>query len=165
MKSHKAGSWLFAVSLLAIAGCSTGGSRGRRDGGPGGNADVWSPVDPSCNPSVDSDGDGIADARETEADADGDGIPNSRDPDSDGDGITDAEEAGGGNPCAPRNSDSDGVPDFLDTDSDNDGLSDADEHTRYHTDPTNTDTNGDGVTDLGKAISTMLQCYALCLLW
>jgi hypothetical protein len=155
MQSRNAGSWLFVVSLLAIAGCSTGGSRSRRDTGPGGGAvDVWSPVDPSCNASADADGDGIADWREGSMDSDGDGTPNAQDTDSDGDGISDAEESGGGHPCAPRNSDSDTVPDFLDADSDNDGLSDSDERNTYGTNPTNTDTDGDGVTDLGEAVGT-----------
>jgi hypothetical protein len=122
------------------------------DTGPMG-VDVWSPIDPGCNASIDSDGDGIADGRETDGDLDGDGTPNLQDLDSDGDGITDQEERGAGTPCAPRNSDRDGIPDFLDPDSDNDGLPDAEERTRG-TDPLNPDTDGDGVTDLGEVRGT-----------
>lgn len=143
---------ILTASLFALSGCPT---RGRMEADTGTTGvDVWSPVDPSCNPTVDSDGDGIADARDTDADTDGDGTPNRLDSDSDGDGITDQEERGAGTPCAPRNSDMDPIPDFLDADSDNDGLSDADERNRYHTDPLNTDTDGDGVTDLGEAVGT-----------
>jgi hypothetical protein len=107
-----------------------------------------------CDATVDSDGDGIADAAEGEGDPDGDGVPNRLDDDSDGDGISDADENAGGGPCAPRNTDGDGLPDFLDPDSDNDGLTDAEERD-LGTDPTNIDTDGDGVTDLGEARGSM----------
>ena len=140
-----------AACLLALGGCPR--DRIGSDSGMVG-VDVWSPFDPSCNPSVDSDGDGIADGRDTDADLDGDGTPNRLDLDSDGDGISDQEERGAGTPCVPRNSDADGLPDFLDTDSDNDGLSDADERNVHRTDPLNTDTDGDGVTDLGEVLGT-----------
>jgi len=141
---------LITVSLLALAGCPAR-SRVELDGGPIG-PDVWA-RDPFCDSSIDTDGDGIADGRETDADTDGDGTPNYLDNDSDGDGISDQEERGSGTPCAPRNSDMDGIPDFLDLDSDNDGLPDADEVARG-TNPLVVDTDGDGVTDLGEALGT-----------
>jgi hypothetical protein len=97
---------------------------------------------------VDSDGDGIADAREGTGDTDGDGTPNYLDDDSDGDGIPDSVERGSGStPCAPFDSDLDGTPDFADLDSDNDGLTDAEE-TAAGTDPRNPDSDADGIDDL-----------------
>jgi hypothetical protein len=100
----------------------------------GGSPDK-APVKP-CDPSLDSDGDGINDADEgCPDDTDGDGKPNQLDEDSDGDGVPDAIEAGDDDPkTKPVDTDGDGVPDFLDIDSDNDGLADRDE-----------DRNGDGV--------------------
>ncbi len=101
-----------------------------------------------CDPSIDSDADGIADDREGTYDADGDGVPNHQDDDSDGDGIADADE-GGTMPCAPPDADADGTPDFLDDDSDNDGLSDARER-ELGTDPRLTDSDRDGFSDLAE---------------
>lgn len=98
-------------------------------------------------------------------DPDGDGVPNHLDLDSDGDGITDAREAGlldtdgdgesddcttvdgdgvcdsGGLPGAAPDTDGT-VPDFLDTDSDDDGLADTLEAF---------DTDGDGTADVSPA--------------
>src|SRR5690349_7109763 len=112
---------MVAVFALTGLGCNparTGGNR-RPDGGPGGGG-TDGPV-AACDDPSDSDGDGIADVRETTADRDGDGVPNLSDDDSDGDGISDAIEAGGtGAPCAPANFDGDGWYDAIDTDSDND---------------------------------------------
>jgi hypothetical protein len=140
-----------ALSLAPLAACNTGPNpRGHRDGGPDtGTAvliDVGHIVD-SCDPSVDSDGDGIADGREGTADADGDGTPNYLDDDSDGDGILDSVEAGGGSPCTPANSDGDPRYDAIDLDSDNDGLTDREE-AMLGTDPTQADTDRDGIDDL-----------------
>ena len=162
------GSVVWATCVLFLVGCSAssgGGGGGGRDGGgvDGGGStgvDAGSMTRPDsgpftgCDPSMDADGDGIADAAEGEADPDGDGIPNRLDDDSDGDGISDAEENTGGGPCGPRSSDGDTTPDYLDTDSDNDGLTDSEEHD-LGTDPTNIDTDGDGVTDLGEARGSM----------
>jgi hypothetical protein len=148
---------VLAIAAIPAAACTTGGGGGRmRDAGPGGGNDAWIPIDPACNPTVDSDGDGISDYSEgaPTRDTDGDGTPDFQDPDSDGDGILDTTEGGGGNPCAPRSSDPDGTPDFIDLDSDNDGLPDAEE-VGVGTDPTNIDSDGDGVTDLGEVRGTM----------
>ncbi len=148
---------VLAIAAIPAAACTTGGGVGRmRDAGPGSGTDAWIPIDPACNPSVDSDGDGVSDYAEgaPTRDTDGDGTPDFQDPDSDGDGILDTTEGGGGNPCAPRSSDPDGTPDFIDLDSDNDGLSDAEE-VGAGTDPTNIDSDGDGVTDLGEVRGTM----------
>ncbi|MBO6934479.1 MAG: hypothetical protein JJ863_05880 [Deltaproteobacteria bacterium] len=145
----------FRVSIVLLAsalafGCDPGGGdRPTRDSGVS-SGDGSTPI--SCDDPTDTDGDGIADVIETEADSDGDGTPNYLDDDSDGDGILDADEAGP-SPCLPPNSDSDGLFDFLDTDSDNDGLSDTRE-AELGTDPTNIDTDGDGVTDLAEVDGT-----------
>jgi gliding motility-associated-like protein len=130
-------------------------------------------TDGSRNPyDLDSDNDGITDAREangidtngdgkidgaidtngipsaangglTPPDTDTDGNTNPYDTDSDGDGITDAEEKGT-TPNTPRDTDNDGTPDFRDLDSDNDGLTDAQEK---GTGSTPVDTDGDGTPD------------------
>lgn len=107
-----------------------------------------------CDPSVDSDGDGIADQAEGTGDSDGDGIPNHLDLDSDDDGIPDAEEHMGHPPCSHPDADGDGIPNWLDLDSDNDGLSDSEERFITHTDPYDPDTDGDGVTDFGEVRGT-----------
>ena len=60
--------------------------------------------------STDADGDGILDATEGTVDTDGDGIPNARDLDSDNDGIPDATET---------------ATNYLTLDSDGDGIYDA----------------------------------------
>jgi hypothetical protein len=145
---------LALVSLPVISACNTGpNSRGRGgDGGRNADGGGFAALDtggPSaaCDPSVDSDGDGIADAREGMGDIDGDGVPNYLDEDSDGDGIPDSVEAGGGSPCAPVDSDGDGRYDAVDLDSDNDGLTDREEST-MGSDPTQADTDGDGIDDL-----------------
>ncbi|PQJ21591.1 thrombospondin type 3 repeat-containing protein, partial [Tenacibaculum sp. SG-28] len=71
----------------------------------------------------DADGDGIADACDSqEIDTDGDGIPDVTDLDDDNDGIYDTAEGDD-----TIDTDGDGTPDYLDTDSDGDGCSDAKE--------------------------------------
>ena len=99
-------------------------------------------------PTDDTDGDGLTEEEEGRSDtgsrdSDGDGVADFRDTDSDDDGISDAVEAG------PRNSDgtvpdtdADGTPDHLDDDSDGDGISDLVEGS-----PGVPDTDGDGVPD------------------
>jgi len=140
-----------ALALVPLAACNTGPNNRGRDAGRNvdtGSAlgDVGMIVD-SCDPTMDADGDGIADVREGNSDFDGDGVPNFMDDDSDGDGIADSVESGGGPPCAPQNSDTDPRPDALDLDSDNDGLPDRDE-VALGADPRNSDSDGDGIDDL-----------------
>ncbi len=140
-----------ALALVPLAACNTGPNNRGRDSGrhvDTGSAlgDVGTIVD-SCDPTMDADGDGIADVREGNSDFDGDGVPNLMDDDSDGDGIPDSVESGGGPPCAPANSDTDARPDAVDLDSDNDGLPDRDE-VALGSDPRNTDSDGDGIDDL-----------------
>ena len=85
----------------------------------------------------DSDGDGIADACDSQdpagLDTDGDGIEDSVDLDDDNDGILDIEEG-------DVDTDGDGIVDSKDMDSDNDGCSDAKEAGF-------TDANADGMVD------------------
>jgi hypothetical protein len=139
---------LFALVLLPTAGCNPGraGGPGRRDGGPTGPGRDAPAA--RCDSPADTDGDGIADAREV-GDTDGDGTPDAADADSDADGIPDSVEAASTNPCAPADSDADGYYDAIDRDSDNDGVPD-DAEVAAGTSPTNIDTDGDGITDLGE---------------
>ncbi len=141
--------WVLVALLLAI-GCSPARSGGVRGMRPDGSVIFDDDAHVSgCEPTPDSDGDGIADDREGMSDLDGDGTPNHLDDDSDGDGLLDSVEARSSNPCAPADSDGDGTPDFADRDSDNDGISDADEVTDG-TDPVSIDTDGDGISDLAE---------------
>jgi hypothetical protein len=145
-------------ALLAIAAplgaCNAGrsntfgrGDSGVRDTGGSFLIDTNSSTG-SCDATMDTDGDGIADGAEGNGDFDGDGTPNYLDDDSDGDGTPDSVERGSGpNACAPANSDGDPRPDFLDLDSDNDGLPDATERASG-SNPTNPDSDGDGIDDL-----------------
>lgn len=106
-------------------------------------------------PSTDNDGDGIPNAVEGTGDVDGDGIPNYQDTDSDGDGIPDSVEAGS-TPTNPVDTDGDGTPDYLDTDSDNDKVPDKIEGATADTDNDGTpnyrdnDDDGDGVLTVGE---------------
>ena len=106
---------------------------------------------------LDTDGDGIHNALDT--DDDDDGIFSSEEiilgtnfllSDSDGDGISDSIEIGE-NIEKPLDSDQDGIIDALDSnnnnDQDNDGLTDQVE-ALINTDPKNPDTDGDGISDL-----------------
>jgi hypothetical protein len=147
-----------AIAVPPLAACNAGRSNsfGRGDsGGGGGGRDTGGSFlfdtnsgTGACDPTMDSDGDGIADGAEGMNDFDGDGTANHLDDDSDGDGIQDSVERGaGGNACAPANSDGDTRPDFLDLDSDNDGLPDANEIASGSS-PTNPDSDGDGFDDL-----------------
>jgi hypothetical protein len=114
----------------------------------------------ACDPTVDSDGGGLADCTEYDlggnpavpgddakatTDTDGDGVPDlleadaGSDPpraDSDGDGISDAVETNNGQHV---DTDGDGIVDALDLDSDNDGIPDAQEG--------NGDSDGDALPD------------------
>ena len=113
-------------------------------------------VQASALPLFDTDGDGVADFRDTDSDGDtiddrtesggetpprdtdGDGAADYRERDSDGDGVSDRIEAGD-DPSAPDDMDGDGVRDAVDADSDGDGLLDSVEG--------GVDSDGDGVTD------------------
>lgn len=113
---------------------------------------------------ADSDKDGVSDkdelgARAAEAplDTDDDGIINALDTDDDGDGDLTANEAVDPNNdqsvADARDSDQDGTPDYLDKDSgwatlddDNDGILNGEEK-EAGTNPTLTDSDGDGVPD------------------
>lgn len=87
---------------------------------------------------VDTDGDGIPDSLDT--DSDNDGIPDAQETgDSDGDGIPDSQEPN--NTDVSTDTDGDGIPDDIDTDDDNDGLSDDEEGNGL------VDTDGDGIPD------------------
>ncbi len=99
----------------------------------------------------DSDGDTISDGQESNlgqlVDTDSDGIPDAKDLDSDGDGVPDMQEAGDSNWITPAvDTDGDGVADYRDLDSDADDLNDADEP-KYKTDRLKDDTDGDDVHD------------------
>lgn len=124
---------------------------------------------------LDTDGDGLTDAREREIgtdprnpDTDGDGLTDGEevlkyktdplDPDTDGDGLSDGDEVHthGTDPLNP-DTDGDGLSDGdevnvhgtdpLNPDTDGDGLSDGDEVNDHETDPLNPDTDGDRLTD------------------
>lgn len=111
----------------------------------------YAPLNGNAGNTIDTDGDGIADAGD--ADADGDGIPNDEElggdfaGDANGNGIPDYEDAALQN-CADVNADGvcdqipgrfdidgDGIPNHLDTDADGDGVPDIVE-------------NGNGALDL-----------------
>ncbi|MCA9602536.1 MAG: hypothetical protein R3A78_08290 [Polyangiales bacterium] len=102
-----------------------------------------------CTPfGTDDDADGIDDGCDNcrdvpngdQFDLDGDGLGDTCDEDIDGDGMTDGEEqAVGFDPRDP----SDGAL----VDSDRDGLLNADEVRLHGTDPTNADSDGDGMPD------------------
>ena len=99
----------------------------------------------------DSDGDTISDGQESNlgqlVDTDGDGVEDAKDLDSDGDGVPDAQEAGDGDWKTPAvDTDGDGIADYRDLDSDGDGLNDADEP-KHQTDRLKADTDGDGLSD------------------
>lgn len=155
--------WGLGFAAGLAAGCEAGAARppllGER---PKGLGDAGVGSDPSssgdqpgygCDETLDTDGDGIADAIEGTADFDGDGLANHLDLDADGDGLPDREEHQGRAPCQFADADGDGHTNSLDLDSDSDGLSDQEERQRK-TNPYDKDTDGDGVTDLGEVKGT-----------
>ncbi len=130
---------------------------------------------------MDKDNDGIPDFAEMDGaiDSDGDGVPDSKDTDSDNDGITDNVEwqgevdyvaplnvdannngwddaydpSAGGKYASLADTDNNGVPDYLDTDTDGDGVSDLIEAFDVNNDgfsdvqPYYQDKDGDGLDD------------------
>lgn len=103
---------------------------------------------------LDSDGDGLTDARELEIGTD------PFNPDTDGDGLNDGDEVDiyGTNPFQ-IDSDGDGLTDYdevvygttpLGTDTDGDGISDHDEVIIYGTNPLAADSDLDGISDLDE---------------
>ncbi|MEE2828529.1 MAG: MYXO-CTERM sorting domain-containing protein [Myxococcota bacterium] len=96
-----------------------------------------SPVEGSVCAALDTDGDGLTDPIELGLGTDPENV------DSDGDGIDDLAEVG--IPDYPRDSDNDGLIDAVDSDDDGDGLETADEDIDGDGDPTNDDTDSDGI--------------------
>jgi hypothetical protein len=143
------------VSLLALILLACGPTSQRQP-----DADPSQPdAPPPCDYTADADGDTIADCDERVGDVDMDSLPNDHDTDSDGDGYSDMDEAGDSVlTTSPQDSDGDGEPNFLDVDSDNDGLHDDDELANG-TDPTDTDTDDDGFSDLVE-----VTIHELCLM-
>ncbi|MEM7083187.1 MAG: OmpA family protein [Pseudomonadota bacterium] len=107
------------------------------------NTDPCIPSAFGTNCLIDTDGDGDPDSVEgPTADSDGDGIPDFQESsiiDTDNDGFPDESDPANTDPCIP----SDTAPNC---DADMDGLTNADEAT-LGTDPTNPDTDGDGLPD------------------
>ncbi len=115
---------------------------------------------------VDADDKGVDDSVQASAlpvfDTDGDGVADYRDTDSDNDQLPDSQEAGN-NPNQPVDTDNDGAADFRETDSDGDGVSDTEEaglssgnnngdnnnggNGNNNTDNSGPDTDGDGIAD------------------
>jgi len=96
----------------------------------------------------DADGKGVDDAVQASAlpvfDTDGDGVADYRDTDADADGLPDSVEAGP-MPATPLDTDGDGAADFREQDADNDGVPD---NLESGADPNNPiDSDGDGVAD------------------
>ncbi|MCA9664591.1 MAG: VWA domain-containing protein [Myxococcales bacterium] len=130
-----------AVAALLLGACTDTGDFTGTDGDAGGFTEAGT----KCDPTEDTDGDGILNGEEgctAQRDSDNDGTPDWQDFDSDNDGIPDEVEAGAkdaNGKCAktggpwPCDTDKDGYPDYVDVDSDGDGIDDGDE-----------DANGDG---------------------
>lgn len=140
---------LFFGVLFGVGACTSGGAMGR----PSPGVDAGGRIG-NCDPTRDSDGDGIADWLEGTDDFDNDGTPNHLDLDSDNDGADDRFEHQGRPPCENPDADADDVPNWQDLDSDNDGLTDEEERGVTSTNPFAIDTDGDGVTDLGEVRGT-----------
>ncbi len=112
-----------------------------------GLSNAWEVAHGTNKDNADTDGDGIDDGTEvvntdSPLDTDGDGKIDALESillDNDNDGFDDQHDANDDNPCIPETS----VPAC---DADNDGLTNAQEQT-IGTNPTNADTDGDGVVD------------------
>lgn len=109
-----------------------------------------------CDTALDAD-DAFPHDSSEQFDSDGDGIGDFADPDRDGDGFCDPGESGAscsgaegvafaGDPTEHADSDGDGIGDNDEVDADGDGLSAVEEIERG-TDPTLSDTDGDGQND------------------
>ena len=98
----------------------------------------------------DADDKGVDDAIQSSAlpvfDTDGDGVADYRDTDSDNDSLSDAVEAGA-NPSQPRDTDNDGAADYRETDSDGNGIGDAEQAGVVPGNNDGNDNNNDGVQD------------------
>lgn len=127
-------------------------------------AEILSQVTSVITVGIDTDKDGVTDAKEIaqgtnpkNPDTDGDGLIDSKDPnplkpDTDGDGDPDGTDPNPTDPkiFTPRDTDGDGIPDSKDSDMDNDGLYNWQETKStggIGTDPLKYDTDGDGVGD------------------
>ncbi len=115
------------------------------------NVEVFLTMDPA---NTDSDGDGAMDGLEVgidpanPMDTDGDGIIDALDTDDDGDGLlTTYEDYDGSGDPNNDDTDGDGIPDYIDTDDDGDMLLTTDEDLDGDGDPTNDDFDGDGIVD------------------
>jgi len=126
-------------TIFIIAGCSGGSSYRYTSGDVNGSISA-----------LDSDNDGISNAKEVKLGT------NPQNPDSDGDGISDGDELKIGTDPLKADSDGDGVSDGdevkdntnpKESDTDRDGVSDGDEK-RLGTNPkSNKDSDGDGISD------------------
>jgi len=90
--------------------------------------------------------------RVTIVDLDGDGIANAVDTDDDGDGITDLSDAFPLDSTETIDTDLDGVGNNADLDDDDDGVSDLNENVNG-TDPLNNDSDSDGLDDGTEAVN------------
>jgi len=103
---------------------------------------------------LDTDNDGIGNAKDI--DDDNDGVPDEKEaelktdplkPDTDGDKINDNIDVFPLNPAESRDTDKDEIGDNKDTDDDNDNLTDEQELFQYGTNPLSQDSDNDGFTD------------------
>ena len=103
---------------------------------------------------VDTDKDGIGDAKDT--DDDNDGVPDdqekilgtdSKNPDTDEDGVKDNVDVFPLDKTEWRDTNNNGIGDNIDPDADGDGLTNYDEIHKYGTNPLNPDSDSDGVQD------------------
>lgn len=98
----------------------------------------------------DTDGDGIMDGIEVGPDAtkpidtDGDGTIDAKDTDDDGDGIMTKDELGAVGAASPVDTDKDGKPDYLDSDDDGDGIPTKQEIADAIAGKVSDDVDGDG---------------------
>jgi hypothetical protein len=126
--------------------------------GCGGDDKPTSSVDPANGGGASNTGGGAG------LDTDSDGIPDARDLDADGDGIPNADEMG--DDATPTDTDADGTPDYQDNDADDDGILDTDELDESFEivdtdddgvpDFRDLDSDGDGITDAQEGHSGLV---------